>query len=1851
MKINSTPRRNKEEVGPRPIKNAKMTTSQQTWSECRSWRRFSRSGTFPIILLMMILAAESVHFTKGCQFLPMGEYLRFVRVPENLVVGEKIMTLEVLQKHNLTLESIDKGDDAKYFALSESSSQEVDLLLARSLENIVDNDSPQNILKFRIVCYPSSGSDRTPSFLQFTAYIEDLNDHAPIFLHGPNYFVSVDELTPVGLTVFRGIRATDLDKPNTGNSDVHFSIVDGNDDGKFGLESSQNPALVVKKSLDYDAGDREFKLKIMASDRGNPPLSSFAFISVKVIDNDDLPVVFTKPIYKTQIKEFYPFNNKTIRQEVMFPSSSRIQAFDQDLAINATVEYAIVGGNEGAYFDIETGNGSLYLVREVDRESLASNVFNLQLRARQTNDLTKMGMALAEIEILDLNDCLPQFEVDVYNISIMENLPNGFSVLHVTATDADQGENAEFLYKLEDRTKAFQIDPRSGWLTVRDQSQLDREKMSQINLKVIADEKVGNVAFGTTKSYASVEVHLLDANDANPTFIPSNLYKFQVTIDSEIGSVVGQVTAEDPDLGGNGKIAYEIQKPNGTTEELPFDIDAGNGYIFLLERPLPKLHYTLLVEASDQPSNPSERRYSLAVVQIDVVKAGAGHSPEFIGSPYEFWVGSHVGVGTSVGHVKVNHLDPKYTVYDLLHSYYEGVPFAIEERTGIIAVVDDLSKYTRTTYEFEAYVTDSRHTLTTNLTIHIVDPHEAASASEGGGESGLSRNGNSRRAPIELKVKENVGGAIVANLKTLLSDTLRDVRGMEFILANYDARDKFAISSDGTIYTLKPLDREEKSKHLLTVISQSRGVIQGQGVYEIVVNLEDENDNSPKFDRQVYEGFVRENSLPGTPLSMEIPVTVIDPDDGPNAQFHLELKGDGADRFLVNPKTGKIVVGNVPLDREEKHLYSLKLIATDTGNKSSTAKINIHIQDTNDNAPVFFQNIVLDPPELDLSNGPRELLRSASQPISVEISNAEPIQIPETVAVGSRIARVLASDKDTGDNSKIFYRLVSENSNPIGGKFSYLTDKQYLYSRNKDKHFIIERTTGEISVAKPLRPDTEYALNISASDRGGLRAYTGIKIVVQDVNDHVPKFDRPWYAFDLLEGTYDRGEVGKVTAKDGDTGLNGEILYSLQPKVDPSTTDLEYSDTFLPFNIDPKSGMIFVVGTIDRETKVKYSFYAVATDKGQPQMESMVDIDVNILDVNDNAPKFHGYMTTVKVGSKSVPVYRTSIKSNLIPAGAQVFKVSANDSDSPANGNGLVLFHLANNHKTFYIDSKNGTISTLTQLDYDKSSITSPEYNLTVVASDLGKPSQSSTAWVLIRLSGTKMSTTTDKKPSESGNDLERMFQKEVYTYYVPHRYNTPFFLTKMNVTDRYKRYPTEYHLFGGDKIIENFRIGPKSGEIYVIKMLKPDTTYDMLVRAFNSQQPSKFDVRQGSLISDRYLEHNEALIRVELVKAPPPPPLLPPLPNDPIGTSSGHKPRVVYKTTSTTTATKASSLVPIISHPNSSDTSSSPSDQSQSPSKIKPKSSSTTNNNRPSPTSIVPKVIIANSPRNDSDNEIIPGSNKTNKSHHKNSYFYAGEIAVLTMSCVVFLGGLVAAISIACVRRRKNRRRRRLSHIPAIPVEVRLQKQPMGSRLVLGSRPMALPGEPLPNNNNNGTESSDATSETYTDGLPELGHHQRSASFVNVNVHKTGLSVCPDCRKIRKPNNNNHSGASHNNNNNNHVSNNNRLLVNGVARGVRDRDRGKQSRHPREVSLPSSNDSGIDGSDGQCHCCQSHNSSSESGRDHYEDSLMPHMNARVTSKSFRRKRNANQTPYPQQHNRGAGSRFNGRMGEGIVIL
>uniref|UniRef100_T1IAW8 Cadherin domain-containing protein n=1 Tax=Rhodnius prolixus TaxID=13249 RepID=T1IAW8_RHOPR len=165
-----------------------------------------------VIIVALLAATSTFALAEGCQFYPLGEYLRFVRVPESLPVGDEVLLVEVHPRRNLTIQPVDQIN----------------------------------------------------SYLSATVYVEDVNDHGPTFVDAP-YHVNVDELTPTGLTVFRGIHAVDMDKPNTPNSEIIYSLTGGNTGSKFSLEmQGQRPALVLKKGLDYDQGDKQFKLIVTA---------------------------------------------------------------------------------------------------------------------------------------------------------------------------------------------------------------------------------------------------------------------------------------------------------------------------------------------------------------------------------------------------------------------------------------------------------------------------------------------------------------------------------------------------------------------------------------------------------------------------------------------------------------------------------------------------------------------------------------------------------------------------------------------------------------------------------------------------------------------------------------------------------------------------------------------------------------------------------------------------------------------------------------------------------------------------------------------------------------------------------------------------------------------------------------------------------------------------------------------------------------------------------------------------------------------------------------------------------------------------------------------------------------------------------------------------------------------------------------------------------------------------------------------------------------------------------------------------------------------------------------------------
>lgn len=94
---------------------------------------------------------------------------------------------------------------------------------------------------------------------------------------------------------------------------------------------------------------------------------------------------------------------------------------------------------------------------------------------------------------------------------------------------------------MEDESGAFSIDPTGGSISVRDPSKLDRETKDVIRMRVFARERKPNVNPNARATPAVVEVHLLDANDNNPQFVPSSVYVFSATEVDPPSTIVGQV--------------------------------------------------------------------------------------------------------------------------------------------------------------------------------------------------------------------------------------------------------------------------------------------------------------------------------------------------------------------------------------------------------------------------------------------------------------------------------------------------------------------------------------------------------------------------------------------------------------------------------------------------------------------------------------------------------------------------------------------------------------------------------------------------------------------------------------------------------------------------------------------------------------------------------------------------------------------------------------------------------------------------------------------------------------------------------------------------------------------------------------------------------------------------------------------------------------------------------------------------------------------------------------------------------------------------------------------------------------
>ncbi|XP_066481890.1 cadherin-6 isoform X3 [Tiliqua scincoides] len=239
------------------------------------------------------------------------------------------------------------------------------------------------------------------------------------------------------------------------------------------------------------------------------------------------------------------------------------------------------------------------------------------------------GTTTVNITLTDVNDNPPRFPQSAYQFRIPESTPPDAPVGRIKASDADVGQNAEMEYSIieGDGSEMFGVvtdkETQEGIITVK--KALDFEKKRQFTLKVEAANPHVDSRFlylGPFKDVATVRILVEDVDE--PPVFSRPAYVLEVKEDVHINTVIGAVTAQDPDIAKN-PIKYSVDRH--TDMDRIFNIDSGNGSIFT-SKPLDRetlLWHNITVIAAEINNPKESSRVPVFIKVLDV----NDNAPEF----------------------------------------------------------------------------------------------------------------------------------------------------------------------------------------------------------------------------------------------------------------------------------------------------------------------------------------------------------------------------------------------------------------------------------------------------------------------------------------------------------------------------------------------------------------------------------------------------------------------------------------------------------------------------------------------------------------------------------------------------------------------------------------------------------------------------------------------------------------------------------------------------------------------------------------------------------------------------------------------------------------------------------------------------------------------------------------------------------------------------------------------------------------------------------------------------------------------------------------------------------------------
>ncbi|XP_016283967.1 protocadherin beta-16-like [Monodelphis domestica] len=579
---------------------------------------------------------------------------------------------------------------------------------------------------------------------------------------------------------------------------------------------------------------------------------------------------------------------------------------------------------------------------------------------------------------------------ELEQFSVVEEIERGSLVANVAkglGLKAEELSNRGARVAFKGNKEYLQLHPKTGDLLLREK--LDREDLcGPIEPCVLPFQILLENPF----QVVGAELRVQDVNDHSPLFLETEML-LKIPESTSPGTVFLLENARDLDVGSNSLQNYKIS-PNSLFHIQIRDSSEDQRYPELvLDKTLDREEQSeviLTLTAIDGGVPPRSGSAQVRVIIVDI----NDNAPIFIQSQYEVQISENISVGSKVVTVSATDLDIgnygeiSYTFFYPSENIRKT--FHLKEKLGEL--------YLKEKVDFESIQ---------SYTINI-------QATDGGGLSGectvvvqvMDLNDNPPEltmSSLTSPIPENSPEIVFAVFSVSDLDSGENGRMVCSIQDDLPFSLKPSVENYYTLVTEGALDRERRAEYNITITVMDLGSPRLKTEHNITIWISDINDNPPVFTQTTYKLYLQENNSPALHIGS---VSAKDRDSGINAKVTYSL---------LPPENGDLpLFSYISINSDNGHLYALRSLdyetiqvfqftvtATDGGSPSLSSQtlVQVVVQDMNDNSP-----FVLYP------------LQNGTAPCND--------LVPRTAEPGYLVTKVVAVDRDWGQNSWLSYQLL-----------------------------------------------------------------------------------------------------------------------------------------------------------------------------------------------------------------------------------------------------------------------------------------------------------------------------------------------------------------------------------------------------------------------------------------------------------------------------------------------------------------------------------------------------------------------------------------------------------------------------------------------------------------------------------------------------------------------------------------------------------------------------------------------------------------------------------------------------------